>query len=112
MTGMGTDGASELALIEAKHPLVVLDTDLIVIHVWWQEKYGRVPQWVREELRRQAPRVYLLAQPDLPWQPDPLRESPADRDRLLGVYRTTLDAYGQIDVPGRSKAVHPPSGEQ
>ncbi|MFP6606898.1 MAG: ATPase, partial [Myxococcota bacterium] len=39
-------------------------------------------------------REYLLAKPDLPWQPDPLRESPTDRDRLFGVYQTTLDAYG------------------
>jgi nicotinamide riboside kinase len=72
----------------------VLDTDLIVVHVWWQEKYGHVPTWVAEQLRRQAPREYLLAKPDLPWQPDPLREAPTDRDRLFGVYRTTLDAYG------------------
>jgi nicotinamide riboside kinase len=86
--------AGELALVAANHPVAVLDTDLIVIQVWWQEKYGRVPTWVTEHLRRQAPREYLLAKPDLPWQPDPLRESPADRDRLFGVYRATLDAYG------------------
>ncbi len=86
--------AAELALIEANHPLVVLDTDLIVIHVWWQEKYGHVPTWVAGQLRRQAPREYLLAKPDLPWQPDRLRESPTDRDRLFGVYQTTLEAFG------------------
>ncbi len=86
--------AGELALIEADHPIVVLDTDLIVIHVWWQERYGHVPTWVAGQLRRQAPRKYLLAKPDLPWQPDPLRESPTDRDRLFGIYQATLDGYG------------------
>ncbi len=86
--------AGELALVEDNYPIVVLDTDLIVIHVWWQEKYGHVPAWVAGQLRCQAAREYLLAKPDLPWQPDPLRESPTDRDRLFGVYQATLDAYG------------------
>ena len=86
--------AAEQALLAARHPLVVLDTDLIVIHVWWQEKYGHVPTWVAEHLRGQAPRCYLLAQPDLAWEPDPLRESPGDRGRLLDVYRDVLDRYG------------------
>ena len=85
--------AGELSLLEIGGPLVVLDTDLIVIHVWWQEKYGRVPEWVREQIRLQPQRLYLLTRPDIPWQPDPLRESPADRDRLLEVYRATLAGY-------------------
>ncbi|MCZ6889730.1 MAG: AAA family ATPase [Gammaproteobacteria bacterium] len=86
--------AQEHALLEAGHPLVVLDTDLIVIRVWWQEKYGYVPDWVDQHLREQRERVYLLTCPDLPWEPDPLRESPADRDRLFEIYRVTLDQYG------------------
>lgn len=85
--------AAEQALLAARHPLVVLDTDLIVIHVWWQEKYGHVPAWVAEQLRGQPPRCYLLARPDLAWEPDPLRESPRDRERLLDVYRDVLDSY-------------------
>ena len=98
--------AGELALVEASHPLVVLDTDLIVIQVWWQEKYGHVPTWVADHLRRQAPREYLLARPDLLWQADPLRESPTDRDRLFGVYRATLDVYGYpfTEIEGEGEA--------
>ena len=100
--------AGELALIEANHPVVVLDTDLIVIQVWWQEKYGHVPTWVTRQLRRQAPRKYLLAKPDLPWQPDPLRESPTDRDRLFGIYQTTLDGYGYpfMEIAGEGDERH------
>ena len=98
--------AAEIALVEAGHPVIVLDTDLIVIQVWWQEKYGHVPAWVEQQLRRQAPRVYLLAKPDLPWQPDPQRESPADRERLFGVYREALDAYGypHTEIAGEGDA--------
>ena len=98
--------AAEQALLEAQHPLVVLDTDLIVIHVWWQEKYGHVPAWVAEHLRGQAARCYLLAQPDLAWEPDPLRESPGDRERLLDVYRDVLDRYGYpfSEISGQGEA--------
>ncbi len=98
--------AGELALVEASHPLVVLDTDLIVIQVWWQEKYGHVPTWVADHLRHQAPREYLLARPDLLWQADPLRESPTDRDRLFGIYRATLDVYGYAftEIEGEGEA--------
>ncbi len=95
--------AAEHALMDEEHPLVLLDTDLIVIQVWWQERFGRVPGWVRDELREQAPREYLLARPDLAWQADGQRESPTDRDRLLRVYQDTLAAHEQPyqEVSGR-----------
>lgn len=79
----------------ARQPLrLVLDTDLLVILVWWRERFGAPPQWLETALAAQAPRRYLLARPDLPWQPDPLRESPRDRERLFDIYRAQLEARG------------------
>ena len=69
---------------------VVLDTDLSVIFIWWREKFGTPPDWLRNAFAAQASRLYLLCRPDLPWQPDPLRESQGDRDRLFGLYRRLL----------------------
>lgn len=74
--------------------LVIVDTDLLVIDVWWRERFGRPPEWLTAQLReatREHSRRYLLCFPDLPWEPDPLRENPTDRDRLLRVYRRRLD---------------------
>jgi nicotinamide riboside kinase len=73
-------------------PVVVADTDLTVIQVWWEEKYGRLDPWLVEALCARSPRRYLLTRPDLPWEPDPLRESPHDRDRLHVRYREILEA--------------------
>lgn len=73
---------------------VILDTDLLVVRVWWEEKYGPLPNWLERAFATQAPRRYLLTAPDLPWEPDPLRESPFDRERLFEVYRATLAAEG------------------
>lgn len=82
------------ALIAGESP-VILDTDLLVVRVWWEEKYGALPDWLTGAFAAQLPRRYLLTAPDLPWEPDPLRESPFDRERLFEVYRATLVAENQ-----------------
>ncbi|MCB0529961.1 MAG: hypothetical protein KDC65_15905, partial [Saprospiraceae bacterium] len=35
--------------------------------------------------------LYLLCAPDFPWQPDPLREHPEERNVLFGLYRVLLE---------------------
>ncbi len=82
----------EAALLANRKGGVILDTDLAVILIWWREKYGAVPGWIETAFVAQAPRLYLLCRPDLPWQPDPLRESPDDLDRLHEQYRRLLVA--------------------
>lgn len=73
------------------------DTDLLVILIWAEERFGRCPAWLRRAAL--APTAYgrrLLLRPDLPWEPDPLREAPdpAERARLFARYRATLQAAG------------------
>lgn len=87
--------AAESAARRQAPPRLVLDTDLLVILVWWREKYGPAPPWLTAALARQPRRRYLLASPDLPWAPDPLRESPHDRERLFEVYQAELVARGE-----------------
>jgi nicotinamide riboside kinase len=82
----------------ATHPhLVILDTDLLVIDIWWRERFGKPPDWLVELLASTAPeprRRYLLCPPDLPWEADPLRENPHDRERLYDLYRRRLTELG------------------
>ena len=68
----------------------VLDTDLLTLSIWWQDKYGPLPSVFQQAWTKQQPRFYLLCRPDLPWQPDPLRENPHDRDRLFDLYARAL----------------------
>ncbi len=74
---------------------VILDTDLLVIRIWWREKYGALPRWLERAWQAQAPRRYLLTAPDLAWEADPLRESRFDRERLFEVYRDALGTEGR-----------------
>jgi len=96
--------ASETAALASGAPIVVADTDISVIRVWWEERYGALDPWLANALRHLAPRRYLLTLPDLPWVADSLRESPNDRARLLERYRRVLAElgfpYAEIDGVG------------
>lgn len=88
---------------------VVLDTDLSVILIWWRERLGPPPPWLEQAFAAQSPRCYLLCRPDLPWQPDPLRETAGDRERLqrhYNAYRDLLTARGLpfVVIEGRGEA--------
>ncbi|HAL42009.1 MAG TPA: hypothetical protein DCP57_06155 [Gammaproteobacteria bacterium] len=75
----------EMALADA--PGAILDTDILTLMIWWREKYGPLPILFNDAWHRRSPRVYLLCRPDIPWEPDPLRENPLDRDRLFDLYQ-------------------------
>lgn len=63
---------------------------MLVCKIWSEDKFGRCHPWILSQLDRQDYVLYLLCKPDLPWQPDPLRENPQDRDRLFEVYQQEL----------------------
>ncbi len=73
------------------------DTDLLVVLIWAEERFGVAPAWLRAEaVRPDAYHLRLLLHPDVPWEPDPLREAPdpAVRAYLFERYRATLRAAG------------------
>lgn len=70
--------------------LLVCDTDLLTIRIWSEEKYGRCDPWIHEQSEQRHYDLWLLCAPDIPWEPDPLREHPHDRDRLFEIYRASL----------------------
>jgi NadR type nicotinamide-nucleotide adenylyltransferase len=72
------------------------DTDLRVIQVWSQHRFGKVDPWVLEEITRRTYDLILLCAPDLPWQEDPLREHPEleMRQQFFDVYQQLAQASG------------------
>jgi NadR type nicotinamide-nucleotide adenylyltransferase len=72
------------------------DTDLRVIQVWSQHRYGKVDPWVLEELARRTYDLILLCATDLPWKADPLREHPdlEMRQQFFEVYKQLCQASG------------------
>jgi NadR type nicotinamide-nucleotide adenylyltransferase len=72
------------------------DTDLRVIQVWSQHRFGKVDPWVLEEIARRTYDLILLCSPDLPWQEDPLREHPEleMRQHFFEFYQQLSEASG------------------
>lgn len=75
----------------------VLDTDVLVIAVWWRvrfapDEHAEWPDWLAAALAARSPRHYLLCEPDLPWEPDPLRESQHERDTLFAHHLALLES--------------------
>lgn len=76
-------------------PYVFFDTDLIITKVWFNYCYSQVPDFVEEQLQTGFFDLYLLCEPDLPWEPDPVREHGDDRNYFLELYRKEIEGIGK-----------------
>ena len=76
--------------------IVFFDTELIITKVWFLHKYGKCPDFVEQALHRYPMDTYLLCYPDMPWQPDPVRENPNIREYLFDWYEREIQA---LDIP-------------
>ncbi len=87
----------ELHALRQQPEYLVCDTDLLVIIIWSEVKYGVVaPELLGlfGQALATTERTYLLCDHHLPWQPDPLRENPSDRDLLFTRYLEKLQKGG------------------
>ncbi len=82
--------------------LLFCDTNLIVIKVWSDFKYGKTDKEIIAEIKKRKYQTHLLCNIDLPWQNDPLREHPHKREQLFKIYKTELKKFGigYIEVKG------------
>ncbi len=66
------------------------DTNLIVIKIWSDHKYGETDPWITEQLANRTYAFYLLNNIDIPWTPDPQREHPTLRKYFFNTYEEYL----------------------
>lgn len=83
-------------LIQDGHPLCILDTEVLVLKIWMDYKFGINDPVLEEEWISQPVDIYFLCSPDIPWEQDPLRENPNDRDTLFSLYHDTLSNAKKI----------------
>ncbi len=70
--------------------LLICDTNLVVIKIWSEYKYGDVDKQIMEMLNSRYYDLHILTNIDLPWEEDPLREHPDEREELLLHYQNHL----------------------
>lgn len=78
---------------------LVLDADLNSTLVYSNFYYGTAPEWIPAEAARRRGDLYLLAQTDIPWEPDGIRDAPAQRRRMHGLFEDRLREAGVAWVP-------------
>jgi len=88
---IGQCKASENVLISRNH-LLVSDTDMTVMKVWSQFKYGRVSPVIEQLYQEESFDHLFLCDTDIPWEEDPLREHPESRDELFALYLEMIQA--------------------
>ncbi len=82
-------------LAQNANVFLFVDTDLRVIKVWSEHKFGKVASWILEEIEIRTYSKILITDVDLPWESDPLREHPEP-----GMRQYFLDKY--IILAGQS----------
>lgn len=87
-------------------PYVYFDTDLIITKVWFDYCYGQVPDFVEKQLQTGFFDLYLLCEPDLPWEADPVREHGDDRNYFFERYRQEIERIGKpwVSINGQGEA--------
>lgn len=66
------------------------DTELIVTKIWSDVKYARCHPWILQEIERRKYDLFLLCSIDIPWENDPQREHPHQRQFLFDLYYKEL----------------------
>lgn len=86
---------AESELAEKANDYLFADTELILAKVWCEDVFDECPYWIKENISRQSYHLYLLTSPDLPWEPDGVRENGSRREYFFGLYKKHLDELKQ-----------------
>lgn len=73
--------------------VLICDTDLIVIKIWYEYKYGYCPKEILSEIAQRKYDLYLLTYIDIPWENDPQREYPHLREYFFNLFKNELEQY-------------------
>jgi nicotinamide riboside kinase len=87
---------------------LVADTEMTVICIWSLYKYGAISQKIKQLFNQQQFNLLFLCKPDIPWEFDPMRENPENRDELFDLYHSFLIENKQnfVVVEGNEQQRH------
>ncbi|MHA7130639.1 AAA family ATPase [Algoriphagus namhaensis] len=87
---------AEDKLANSANKFLFCDTDLRVIHIWSDYKFGKTEPWILEEIAMRVYDFVFLCDIDLPWEEDPLREHPQPeiREELFQKYLQIVSTSG------------------
>lgn len=81
---------TEKMSLEGANKYIICDTDILQTIVYSHEYYGKVQNELEEFVKNNDQELYLLLEPDIPWESDVLRDRPNDRARMFKVFESIL----------------------
>jgi nicotinamide riboside kinase len=72
--------AKEEELVQRANGILILDTNLLSTVVWSERYFGHCDPRILEMAERELCDLYLLADIDIPWLPDGIRDSEQNRE--------------------------------
>ena len=87
----------ELEAAQKGHNLLICDTDILVVKIWSEVKFGKVSPVVEHLYQTTTYDLTFLCKPIYAWEFDPLREAPdpEERMRLYSLYFDALVKEGR-----------------
>ena len=73
--------------------MLICDTGVEAIDIWFQYRFGAIDPQIRELFKAEEECVYLLCKPDIPWEEDPLRETPHQRPQIFNSFESMLNQF-------------------
>lgn len=82
----------ESVMAMAEKDFIFCDTTFLTVKIWSDAMLGHTPQLVLDALPKHHYDLYLLMDIDLPWQEDPLRDFPNQREHFMEIWHQELKA--------------------
>lgn len=85
--------------------LLICDTDLRVIKIWEEYKYGECHPEILEHINTRKYDLYLFTNVDIPWENDPQREHEEQREFFYNLYEKELQQQSIpiVDISGSAE---------
>ena len=80
--------ANEKKMEKMSEKILICDTSIHTIKIWSHDKFNKCDPKIYDI--KENYKHYFICSPDIPWQYDPLRENPKDRNRIFNIYLEEL----------------------
>jgi len=83
---------AEQLFIEKSKNKIIIDTNMYVMKVWCEYVFNDCHTFILDQINKRNYDLYLLADIDLPWSADEMREYPDEKPRqeLFAIYKDIL----------------------
>lgn len=73
--------------------VLLCDTGVEAIDIWFQYRFGSIDPQIRALFTADEDCFYFVCKPDIPWEEDPLRETPHQRPQIFDSFISLLNQF-------------------